>query len=105
VDKRQSQRIERLERYVRSLGIDPDEVTQSRATSSTTIPKQLVTNDVFTVGNTPPRQHVSRQRDASSSIATASSRSSKEARLVEHDKQTTYIETFVLHSAPVIEDN
>jgi hypothetical protein len=89
LERMQSERIARLEQYIRSLGRDPDQAAQGTIANPTGSNERLIPSDV-------PSQNVKRQRDGSScTVPAAGSRNSEQARLVEHDEQTTYIEAFV----------
>lgn len=82
INKTQSERIEKLEKYIRSLGHDPDQVISTPKTSN---------NDISIDNSISSQKNL---QTASSCAVPASSRHSEQARLVEHDEKTTYIEAF-----------
>lgn len=94
LDGVQSERIRRLEQYIRSLGSDPDQIVQTAISGPMTSEELLIPNEIPAIDNLMSRQNIKRQRDGSFCTATSGLRSSEQARLVEHDEQTTYIEAF-----------
>ena len=93
-DQMQSERIERLEQYIRSLGGNPEQITHNSASNPSTLTPSPVPEKLPGKDNSVPSPSMKRKRDGSPSTATMGSRSSSQAKLVEHDEQTTYIETF-----------
>lgn len=104
-EKTQSERIERLEQYIRSLGRDPNQIAPGVISKPATTNEPLIPNDVFTGDNSMPNQKLKYQRDNSSFGAKVHPRHSEQARLVEHDEQTTYLEAFATPLTSVLNEN
>jgi hypothetical protein len=95
-DLTQSERIERLEQYIRSLGHDPDHVVSQGTTPNPITSKACITPMGVPENILAPSRDNKRQRDDLNYTTTASSRNSEQARLVQHDEQTTYVEAYVI---------
>ncbi|KAH8667074.1 fungal-specific transcription factor domain-containing protein [Xylariales sp. PMI_506] len=95
----QSGRIERLEEYIRSLGVDPNEVARGERIASANSKERIIPNEVSQLNSSVSAQITTRQPVESHSTATGRDLlSSEHARLVEHEDQTTYIEAPVWYS-------
>jgi hypothetical protein len=94
LNRMQSERIERLEQYIRSIGRDPDEVAQSTNSTLKTSNEHHISNNAPVAVSSIPKQKVNGQQDGSSCTTTTRSQINEQARLVEHDEQMTYIEAF-----------
>jgi hypothetical protein len=99
------QRIERLEQYIRSLGHDPDHVVAQGTTPNPTTSKACIIPKTVPEDILAPSQNTKRQRDGLDYTATASSRNSEQARLVQHDEQTTYVEAYAVPPTNVLREN
>lgn len=97
-DTAQSKRIENLEQYIRSLGHDPN---QASIPSPTTPSESYIPNNVPAV-NLTLTQNIGVQRAPSSFFPTPRPRGSEQARLVEHNEQTIYIESCVFPLPPIL---
>lgn len=93
-DNTQSQRVEKLEHYIRSLGGDPDQVAQSYNTGPTTSEENAIQNVPSATEKSIRSQNITRHQDEPLGIPPTGSRNGQQAGLVEHEEETTYIETF-----------
>ena len=89
----QTRRIEKLEQYIESLGGDPVNVIESATSGSTSLQEPVVSIDM-SVDCLKLGDNTGRLRDGASGIANEGSQCSEQARLVEHDEETTYVEVF-----------
>jgi len=91
----QSERIENLEQYIRTLGHDPDKIAQRTPVASPVVNEHGEVKDLPAPTATNTSQDVERQKNVWLRTTKTNSRNSEQARLVQHDEETTYIETFV----------
>ena len=91
-----SQRIDKLEAYVRRLGGDPQLLVEQIDEDGQNDVEQSATCNAST-GSHQVEKTASPRRSASkaSCIKRTNGHNSTQARLVEHDEQVTYIEAFV----------
>ncbi|RDW56719.1 hypothetical protein BP6252_14012 [Coleophoma cylindrospora] len=73
---------------------DPDQVTQSALSNSTTSTEPLVPDVLSTPCKSAKSQNIKDLRDGSPRTAIVRSLNGEQARLVEHDEQTTYIDSW-----------
>lgn len=91
----ESRRIEKLEEYIRRLGGDPNHIQSSARLSPTPLNERSSLEHALSVDKLIPDQETGRHEGGSSSTPITSFRNSEQARLVEHNEETTYVEAFV----------